>query len=152
MARVYTIDANSLPDFDDWGWDDYWEVKDWINWHKVLVLQLGKDKANEKFIAEWKKQSTGANPLNNRQDSTFKKYAIDNGFYPDLFTEGERAVLGLILKPMKASKDVLDSTTAIVSNVAETAENASNVLKYLVPVTIIGAVVLIGFIFYKRTT
>ena len=35
----YNIDAYSQPDYDDWGWDDYWDINDWKNWYDALEKQ-----------------------------------------------------------------------------------------------------------------
>ena len=30
------ITENSVPNMDDWGWDNYWNCQDWIEWHKII--------------------------------------------------------------------------------------------------------------------
>jgi hypothetical protein len=37
---------NTVPDYDEWGRDTYWNADDWITWHKLLKQHFGQDRAN----------------------------------------------------------------------------------------------------------
>ena len=39
MSALYfdKITADSTPVLDGWGWDDYWDSEDWIQWYKLLL-------------------------------------------------------------------------------------------------------------------
>ena len=61
----YNIDAYSQPDYDDWGWDDYWDINDWKNWYDALEKQFGATEAGKKWLEAWSKQTMNASPINN---------------------------------------------------------------------------------------
>src|SRR3990167_2161921 len=106
------ITENSIPNLDDWGWDDYWKIDDWIEWHKIMKEKNGLDAANTKFLTYWNKQSTGANPIDARSfDSNFRDYARKNKFFDNLFSG-----VGWI-KPIGAATDVISSGSDVVSNI-----------------------------------
>jgi hypothetical protein len=50
-----TITADSKPDYDDWGWDDYWDIEDWMKWHKELCKRYSayNEKVNIKKGKEY---------------------------------------------------------------------------------------------------
>jgi hypothetical protein len=60
--------AYAQPDYDDWGWDDYWLVTDWQRWYEEMEKQFGAAEAGKKWLEAWSKQSFGASPRNNQSD------------------------------------------------------------------------------------
>ena len=40
------ITENSVPNMDNWGWDDYWNCEDWVQWHKIMKSKKGKQYAD----------------------------------------------------------------------------------------------------------
>jgi hypothetical protein len=60
--------AYAQPDYDDWGWDDYWLVTDWQRWYEEMEKQFGAAEAGKKWLEAWSKQSYGASPRNNQSD------------------------------------------------------------------------------------
>lgn len=136
MAKNYIITADSVPDLDEWGWDDYWLINDWMLWHQKLKEKFGVNKANQTFVTWWLKQGTGANPLDARSFNTdFRNYAKSNGFFDALYGN-----LGL-LKVIGAGTDVVSAGTNIVSNAAKGAENVTKVLKIVIPAAIFLALI-----------
>ena len=73
----YNIDAYSQPDYDDWGWDDYWDINDWKNWYVALEKQFGASEAGKKWLEAWNKQTFNANPIINEGD--IMTWAIGKG-------------------------------------------------------------------------
>lgn len=143
----FTITADSVPDLDEWGWDDYWKINDWITWHKAMKKKYGKDYANTKFLQWWGKQTTGANPLDARSfNSDFRKYAKDNGFLNALYADAP------IIQPIGAGTDIISGASDVVSNVGETVVSASKVVKILVPVLLVAGFFLLIMYAYKQTT
>lgn len=124
MAK-YTITADSKPDFDDWGPDDYWSLKDWVDWHKALVNKYS-DKtqkitkmgvtvyvnpiADGIWIGEWKKQSSFApavNSLLNVSSDEFKYikewlllYFNTGAFINDTSPYNPSAIMENVVKPV----------------------------------------------------
>lgn len=80
---AYTITAESKPDYDDWGPDDYWSLEDWITWHKALVKKYGKSdkfgsqKADTEWLTAWNKQGFGSGPKNALELPSLHKPVID---------------------------------------------------------------------------
>jgi hypothetical protein len=74
---AYNIDAYSQPDYDDWGWDDYWDINDWRRWYDALEQQFGASEAGKKWLEAWHRQSLNASPINN--ESQIITWAIGKG-------------------------------------------------------------------------
>ena len=80
----------ATPDYDDWGWDDYWGPTEWMQWHKAMKEALGKDKADYNFAAAWEKMLTvnglGASVLSARSfNADFRKWAKSEGLLDALY-------------------------------------------------------------------
>lgn len=60
----WNITADSLPDYDEWGWDEYWGCAEWMLWHQLNVQQYGKPTANQKFMEAWAAQDGLMSPYN----------------------------------------------------------------------------------------
>lgn len=103
-AQHDPANPEALPDFDGWGWDSYWSAAEWIQWHRAMVIRIGLDAANVRFVTEWQKQGFGAAPLDARSfDTSFRDYARANGFLDALYSG-----LGALAKPIGAGTDILD--------------------------------------------
>lgn len=138
------ITENSNPNLDDWGWDNFWNSQDWIEWHKVMKEKKGKEFADTQFITWWKKQTLGASPLDKEEfnaslriDSDFIKYVKSNNLFEKL-----NLIIG-ISKPTGAAIDAVD-------NVSDAVISASRIVKYAVPVVLIFALVLGSIYAYKK--
>src|SRR3990167_8354248 len=114
MAKEYIITADSEPDLDEWGYDDYWLINNWIEWHKMMKKKYGVEIANSRFIQWWNKQSSGANPIDARSfNSVFRNYAKENKFLDNLFSGASW------VKPIGAGTDIISSGSDAISNVSE---------------------------------
>ena len=103
------FNPDATPDYDSWGWDDYWSPSEWLQWHATMKARYGLECANTVFLSHWNNQSMGANPLNARTfDSNFREYAKVNGFYNGLW--GNAAGAGVILRPVG---EVISSTLLV---------------------------------------
>lgn len=136
------ITSSSSPDYDDWGWDDYWSCEDWVEWHKKLKEAFGKDVANYKFIAAFQKQTFGAAGYECRTfNAAFRQYARDNDFYEALF-QG----IGILAQPIGWAIDLLGNVGEVVTDTTEAASNVSNTLKKLLPLLLF--LLFIGIVIY----
>ena len=125
--------ADSTPDYDEWGPDSWWTSNDWLTWHKALKAKYGLEQANVKFITAWEKQGIGAAPLDARSfDSNFRAYARANGFLDALFYG-----LGSLVKPIGTATDIIEGVTEGVST-------TSRLLKYAIPV----AALAFGYLYF----
>lgn len=132
MSKIYTITADSVPDLDDWGWDDFWGCAEWISWHKAMKQKYGKPTADDKFMKWWSKQTTGASTLDCRSFNTgFREYF-----------SGEKlldAIYGSVawIKPIGAAVDLIGDASDTASNLGDTATNIAKTLKIVIPIVIV---------------
>lgn len=143
----FVITSQSTPDYDDWGWDDYWSCADWITWHKAMVKDFGKDYANTKLIKAYHQNAVLAHHVSCRSvNAAFKDYAKKNGFYDQLFTGLE----GVVVKGGAALVNVADSALNVTDSLADNAEDVAKssltITKYLLPIILV--LVIIGALLY----
>lgn len=118
--------ADSSPDYDDWGPDSWWTAQDWLTWHRSLKAKYGLDEANARFINAWQKQGIGSSPLDARSfDSSFRDYAKANGFFDALYYGA-----GALARPV-------GTVTDVVAGVTKGIESTANLTKYLIPIAAI---------------
>lgn len=129
---AFIITADSVPDFDNWGWDDYWTCSDWKRWHELNVAENGRAVANEKFISYWSTQDGFMAPYNwCKYDSTFATYFANQGIDVGwLFSH-------LVVTTQNVGDNVLSSTESI----SEGVNTIATVAKYIAPFAAIGAAV-----------
>lgn len=127
---TYNITADSVPDYDNWGPDDYWSCTDWINWHKALKAKFGKVKADETWLHAWNEQDSFEHAFN------WCKYAGDFNSY----AKSENLNVSHLLA------DLINGVTSVGENAITTATTTSKILKYLIPVAVV--LVALGVLFY----
>lgn len=76
---AYDINADSYPDYDEWGWDDYWSITDWQTFYDKLIVKYGADEGSRRWLDAWARQSWGANPRNAR--TSIKDWAVSKGLW-----------------------------------------------------------------------
>lgn len=134
------ITANSQPNYDEWGWDDYWSCEDWVEWHKALKNAYGQSQANQTFVQAFHQASFGASSYDCRTFNTaFRTYAKDNGILDALY-QG----IGVLMIPA-------GSAIEIGGNIVGLAVNTSSLLKKIVPLIII-LVMIIFLVYLSRKT
>ncbi len=140
------ITATSQPNYDDWGWDDYWNCNDWITWHQELVKAHGIDYANRRFVEAFHQATFGAASYDCRTfNSAFRKYASDNGFLEALYD----GLLGTVMSPVGTVIDIGGNIVDAAGNIAGAASNATETIKKVIPILII-LVVIIGLILLAK--
>lgn len=84
------ITADSLPDYDDWGWDTYWSCSDWVEWHRLNKEKYGLEAANYRFKNAYE-NSPFLDPVkdcdNVLLNYDFVVYFRENGIYFGLFND-----------------------------------------------------------------
>lgn len=140
------ITENTTPNLDDWGWDDFWDCQDWIEWHKIMKQKKGKQYADSKFLEWWNKQGFGAHALDCRSfNSNFKDYFKSENLYNALY-DG----IGVVAQPIGAATDVVQAGSNAVSNSAQAIENTSKTLKIAIPIVVIGTLIIGGIWAYNK--
>lgn len=135
------ITADSIPVLDTWGWNDYWSCRHWIKWHGAMVAKYGLKYANDKFMEYWDQQTFGSATADCRTfNSDFIAYTKKAGIYRALF-DG----IGLITYPMGIAAELIKDAGEIVENAADSAISLSSMLKWLVPIAVLG----VGYLAFK---
>lgn len=133
------ITADSVPNLDDWGWDQWWNIADWLQWHKLNVQKYGMAKANEKFVNAWSQQTFGAHVLEYaRFNSSFRNYMKDTAKIWEYLYGGLATVLPEVID---TGSIVVDDAGQIITGATGGAATVGKALKLLVPVAAIGAAV-----------
>lgn len=76
---AYDINADSYPDYDENGVDDYWKLPDWQNFYDKLVQKYGADEGSRRWLDAWWRQGSFAHPVNN--EDSIKSWAIARGLW-----------------------------------------------------------------------
>lgn len=135
------ITADSIPDLDEWGWDEWWKCSEWVAWHKANKRKYGLEIANQKFAEYWNKQTIGAGALDCRTFNTeFRQYVKANGL-SGVVWEGA-GIFSVILDPIGTGSDVITEVSKGVSAGAK-------ILRIAIPVVILGGLAFFGINAYK---
>lgn len=131
MAKSYLVKWDSVPDYDDWGPDSWWECIEWKSWFYALKTHFGRDTAKSIWVYGWNKQGFGSGGLDCRSfDSEFRSFLKKE----DL----EDA----------AGANILGSAFDILKGIETAAVGASKTLKYVAPALIIGITLTVLFLLY----
>lgn len=134
------ITADSVPVYCWFGGSDCWTCDDLILWHKLMVDKYGKVEANLRFV----KSFTNDTPIICEQldcrsfNSTFRSYFRQAGILDSLYSG-----IGVIAMPLGFGNDLISNAAGAISNVATAGETATKTLKYIVPVLVIVAAVIL---------
>lgn len=125
-----TIHKDSVPDLDNWGFDDYWDCDDWIKWYKARKQSYGATDAKETFLRYFSKRTAFGHELTCFNTSYFYDYFTREGVFS-----------------RDAAIEAVRGASNVVSNTAQSASNAtkaiSNISKYLPYILLVLALVLV---------
>lgn len=124
-----TITADTIPDYDEWGWDDYWGCGEWMLWHKANVQEYGRETANTKFIQAWGAQDSFMSPYN------WCKYDKD---FANYFSQQGIDVGWLLSNLIVGVENVGDDVIETVENTTDTVAYVSSGFKVVATLAIIG--------------
>lgn len=144
-----TITADSVPDLDEWGWDDWWTCDQWLQWHALREIAYGLTDANNTFVDYWNQQSMGAGALSCRTfNSNFRQYCESKGLLGRLYDGGE--IMQPVGSVLETAGDVGSAIGDTVTNLADAASNTSGTLKWLIPLILILVLAGLGIWAYKK--
>lgn len=104
------ITWNSVPDYDEWGIDTFWNCNDWITWHKKLSEHFGVATATEIWNYAFSKSTNLSSNLDcNSFNTDFRNYVKQYGLKPNNT---------LISETLGTTTDVLSGALGTTSNVA----------------------------------
>lgn len=147
MGENDPYNPNATPDFDEWGPDSYWSMDQWLIWHQSLLEAFGSPTATNIWVEAWNGRSGWGTVGDVRYDwvalnSDFRDYLTQHK------TSGGITMLAAIQNPlgslMGTGTDVVASTTTAVINATDT-------LKWLLPVAIIVVVAAAVFILLTKS-
>lgn len=143
-----------MPDFDDWGWDDYWSQVDWRTWHTAMANAYGLQYANDHFVNVWNSETDFWSEMGDVRadwvsiDSEFRAWAaglvLSNGMTMLEALENSVLLSGVTGPVVEDIEETIENTSGIVSN-------TTNLLKWLIPIALIALLVLGGFIIYNKS-
>lgn len=101
---------NSVPDYDEWGSDSYWDCDHWMQWHGTLKKKFGKERA--KYI--WEYSYEQGSSLSKHWDCRsfnreFRNFVAREGLDPYKSTP-----LALIIRPIGIGTDILGGAFDVV--------------------------------------
>lgn len=141
------ITAQSTPDLDDWGWDEYWSCPEWMQWFYALKKEYGREKATQIWGEWWNKQTSLSHAVDCRSfNSDFKKFVKDEELSGIVY-EG---IFGLAGKTVSVGADVVSGAGDVVSGATEGASNIAKQLKWIIPSVLVLATV--GLVIYGYKT
>ena len=154
----------ATPDFDEWGWDDYWNSNEWLTWHTAMLNEFGQPEANDRFVNTWLSQSMRegatlispllADPderidwlLDNDFTDYLKNYRTSSGqnMY-DAITNGNK-----IIDTGNWLDDAVENVAEGITGATESVSNTTKTLKWFLPVLVVLAGLLILFIIYRKS-
>lgn len=123
------ITAQSQPDYDGWGYDEYWSCNDWMIWHTRLKAEFGLTIANEKWTTAWNKQGAWESNYNwCKYDCNFANFAQSNNLpIRNVFSKLTCGVVN------------------VADNVAEGFTTGAKVVRILIPVAVIGVSIFYAY-------
>lgn len=161
MPKDLVIPYNSVPDYDDYGVDSYWDLATWVAWHRGLIEKFGRlnDKdgyplADKIWLTAWVKQTAYSSPLLAiLQPSRFKVESDYIKKYPLLYQYSGLKTASEMINPLETSYkftklpfDVVDKGVVAVSDAASAVSTTAKILKFAVPaIAITGIGLLIWF-------
>ena len=164
MATNFTINADSTPVYDGWGWADYWQCDDWINWHKAMVVKYGDKVADERWANAWldglstlsggygKASGTSiigndAVPVNCRTSPFFADYISKR---PIMKTAVYAGVGGFIGGVVEGGMKAVNTAGELLSGTASGLGWVGRNLKWIIPVITLTALGFVGYKIYKE--
>lgn len=144
MSSNGVISWNSVPDYDNWGWDDYWDYRDWMTWFYQLKEHFGQQKAKYIWEYAWFKQTNLSSPISARTfSSDFRTFVKENNL--EVYSDG--LLENLLVKP---SGTVIGGINEVIEGVAGGVGITAKALKYIIPVAGITAATVIAFRLIKK--
>lgn len=136
-----TINWNSVPDYDEWGVDNYWTCEDWIIWHQKLSNHFGDKIANDIWNYSYAQSGQFSSNLNCRTfNSQFRKYVLEKKLDP----YANAGILAPVLQGFGTGQDVISGTFKGVSSFFTQSK-----VKTVLNIALIVGVVLAGAYAYK---
>ena len=147
------IKWDSVPDYDLWGIDNWWNCQEWIMWHKTLVEHFGKENANEIWNYAFAKSGTLSGNLDCRSfNDDFRSYVSLNKLSP----YQNAGIFKPVLKVYGTGADIvsggIDTIGSISSGIFDTVKSVfgGTGLKKTITIVLIAGGVIGGAYVYSK--
>jgi hypothetical protein len=140
------ITWNTVPDYDEWGYDDFWSCDDWITWHKKLAEHFDEKTATEIWNYAFNKTTNLSSNLDcNTFNSSFRAYvkAHDLKPYTDLLLETVGTGGDVIGGALSTTSDVITGTFSTISGFF----GGSNLKKTVNIALIVGGIIGVAYVY-----
>ncbi len=144
------ITWNDVPDYDEWGVDNYWSCDNWMEWFYALEKHFGKEQARKIWNYGYSRSSFGAHHLICREtNAEFIKFIRDNGLDDNAtwLSDVSQTVTLALDDVWTIIGDIFGSVKGATGGV----KNLASTLRVVIPVAAIGLLALYGYRVYKST-
>lgn len=133
---------NTAPNYDEWGFDSYWNCQDWIQYHQQLKKKFGKEKANYIWNYAYAQGSEFSSHWNCRTTNVkFREYVRKNGLDP---------YAGVTLPLAPQVLNLFGSGLETISGLGDFVGSIGKNIKTLGWIALGGVVVFAGISIYKE--
>jgi hypothetical protein len=134
---------NIVPDYDEWGYDNYWNCDDWTTWHKQLKAHFGEERARIIWNYAYAQGSQFSKHWDCRTfNSTFRAYAKANNL--DTYASVTLPIIPQILDLSGSAFDIVGGVTDVVSEVASVFGN-TKLVRVAIYTLLAGGVIYLGY-------
>lgn len=113
---------NIVPDYDEWGYDDWWNCDDWMTWHKHLKAHFGEERARIIWNYAYAQGTTGSGHWDCRTfNSDFRAYYKANNL--DAYASVTLPILPEVLDLSGSLFDVVGGVTSVVTDISSVLGN-----------------------------
>jgi hypothetical protein len=124
---------DATPVYSVFGFGAAWTTYEWMTWHEAMVLDYGLTHANATFVQAWNGGAWYEKPPASDAiaDNTFNAYMRQAGVWDSIAPSGIFGKMG-------------DTVGEVAGDAASALTTSSTLLKWIAPVAIIGAIVVIA--------
>ena len=140
------ITWNTVPDYDEWGWDTFWSCDDWITWHQKLAQHFGEATATEIWNYAFKKTTNLSSNLDCISlDASFRAYVKAHKLtvYEDLITD----VIGGSTDILNSAVDTTVSVSTGLLGGVKSLFGGDNLKKTVSVVLIVGGIIGVAYVY-----
>jgi hypothetical protein len=129
---------NTVPDYDEWGFDTYWDCDHWMQWHKELKNKFGDDRAKYIWEYAFEKGSAFSKHWDCRSfNREFRAYVAKEKLNPYKSTP-----LEILVRPIGIGTDVVGGAFDVVEGIGRNT-------KTILTIGLVLATAYFGFKAYK---
>jgi len=144
--KMAIINWNTVPNYDEWGWDDFWKCDDWVTWHQKLSEHFGEKTATEIWNYAFEKSSSLSSTFNcSSFDASFRAYYKKHNLNvnEDVATEIWGTATDISLGALDTTSNVASGLFGTVGSVF----GGNNFKKTINIVLIVGGIIGVAYVY-----